>query len=252
MKPDTICFVKRPLLLSALILISPLLRVIAATEEPPSTRFPSQTVVATTEGDLRILHRDDFSTDTLHRIWGMGPNKVAIENGILKMRSEGGPTGKLKVSVEPFSDAELRFRFRFKGSTSIGFGFDDLSQTDAIHGGHLIGLSIKQDSIQVKDTKTGIYDMKHYQQLKDKQWTPELKELVDNCQTTLPYSLEQNRWYEVCVQITGDTLELSIDGKSAVTFSSPGIAHKRKEMYRFNIGKGELHLDDVSLIAQSN
>jgi len=213
------------------------------------SNFPLETAKAVNEGDLRILHRDDFATDTLHTVWGCSNPKTVIEDGRLKLHSNGGSSGKLKVAVEPFIDAELSFRFRLTTTKGFGFGFDDLTAKDISHGGHLIGFSFNNDRILVKDTLTGIYNMSHYQEYKDKKITPELKALFERCEKEIPYTFTPNQWYAARIRIQGDRLELYIDDRKLIEFRSPGISHPRKDMYRFNVAKGDMEFDDVTLVS---
>lgn len=216
------------------------------------SRFPSETVTARMVGTLRVLHRDDFSEDTLGRFWGRASRETEIADGVLKVRSEGNGLGKVKVKVEPFVDGELRFRFQYIDAKGFGFGFDDLTATDRSHGGHLIGLNFANGAIVVKDVLTGIYNAEYYEAYKSKQVTDEMKVLFDRCEASAPYAFVQGRWYGVVLTLRGDRLRLALDGREIIDFRSPGIAHPRKDMYRFNVGRGELQMDDVSLVDLAN
>jgi len=241
--------------LSTLISLVTLASIAALADTPQNTsplkysNFPSESAIAAIEGNRRILHRDDFSTDTLHRIWGCSNPKTRIESGVLKSHSDGGPSGKLKVSVEPFANATLEFRFRLKTAQGFGFGFDDLTAKDVSHGGHLIGISIRKDRVIVNDVVTGIYNLSHYEKYKDKKITPELENLFERCRAELPFSFVLDRWYAVKVNIDGEQLDLYIDERKLIEFRSPGISHPRKNMYRFNVAKGNMEFDDVTLVS---
>jgi hypothetical protein len=151
--------------------------------------------------------------------------------------------------VEPFANATLEFRFRLKTAQGFGFGFDDLTAKDVSHGGHLIGISIRKDRVIVNDVVTGIYNLSHYEKYKDKKITPELENLFERCRAELPFSFVLDRWYAVKVNIDGEQLDLYIDDRKIIEFRSPGISHPRKDMYRFNVAKGNMEFDDVTLVS---
>jgi hypothetical protein len=243
----------QPILKTAAITLTLLTLSLSVNAQPKYTNFPSETAVPKTKNGQRILHEDDFSKDTLHRIWGTASTTTKIEDGVIKVLSKGGPSGKIKVSVEPFVNCQLRCRFQFLDSKSLGFGFDDLTAKEILHGGHILGIRFdKNGSIQIKDNLTGSYNMEYYQLVKDKKATPELKAVFARCEKQADYPFESEKWYDALIEINGDTVAISMNGSKVIEFQSPGFAHPRKDMYRFLIGNGELHIDDVSLISTGN
>jgi len=96
---------------------------------------------------------------------------------------------------------------------------------------------------------TGIYNLSHYEKYKDKKITPELENLFERCRAELPFSFVLDRWYAVKVNIDGEQLDLYIDERKLIEFRSPGISHPRKNMYRFNVAKGNMEFDDVTLVS---
>jgi len=106
----------------------------ADSSDAPPSRFPSEIAQPVFEKGVRVLHRDDFTKDTIGRLWGAASRDTKIEDGVLKIRSEGKGQGKVKVKVVPFVDAALRFRFQHVDTKSFGFGFDDLTATEGSHG----------------------------------------------------------------------------------------------------------------------
>ena len=61
--------------------------------------------------------------------------------------------------------------------------------------------------------------------------------------------LEQKKWYQVSIEISGDEMRVSIDGKPTGYLKSPGLAHETKSSFHFTVnGKGVL-FDDVHIWA---
>ncbi len=216
--------------------------------------FPSDTVPAVTEDGQRVLHRDDFSTDTLGNYWGTSSKTATITEGSLKATRDPDGNGKYKVAVEPFKNAEFNFRFRFHDAPHFWFGTDDLTIKDTVHGGHLFNCIVATDSLTFTDSLSGKYNPQHYpkflkakkdkQAKKNKAYPPELLAIEKATTKTVPLTLEQNRWYEIKILLQDDTITVFLDGGKAGSYTSPGFAHPRKDMYRFIMG-GTVEIDDI-------
>tara|TARA_R110000850_G_scaffold137044_4_gene258250 strand:+ start:2180 stop:2953 length:774 start_codon:yes stop_codon:yes gene_type:complete len=234
------------------------LREVQSEESAKQSPFPSDTVPAVTEDGKRILHRDDFSTDTLGKHWGTSSKTASISDGTLKATRDPDGSGKYKVAVEPFKNAAFTFRFRFHDAPHFWFGTDDLSITDTVHGGHLFNCIVATDSITFTDCLSGKYNPEHYPKFKqakiDKQakkikaLPPELLAIEKATTKQVPCTIEQDRWYDIKILLEDDTLTLFLNGEKIDSFQSPGFAHPRKDMYRFIMG-GTVELDDILVSA---
>jgi hypothetical protein len=216
--------------------------------------FPSETVPAITEDGQRILHHDDFSTDTLGKYWGTSSQTATITDGTLKATRDSDGNGKYKVAVEPFENAEFNFRFRFHEAPHFWFGTDDLTIADTVHGGHLFNCIVATDSLTFTDSLSGKYNPEHYPKFlrakKDKQakkikaYPPELLAIEKATTKTVPLTVEQDRWYDIRILLQDDTITIFLDGKKSGSYTSPGFAHPRKDIYRFIVG-GTVEIDDI-------
>ncbi|HEY1602617.1 MAG TPA: hypothetical protein VGG64_23635, partial [Pirellulales bacterium] len=59
--------------------------------------------------------------------------------------------------------------------------------------------------------------------------------------------IEPGKWHDVVIEIVGDQMRVSLDGRPAGYLKSPGIAHETKTSFHFTVsGKGVL-FDDVRI-----
>ncbi|MBL9184656.1 MAG: hypothetical protein JNN17_21100 [Verrucomicrobiaceae bacterium] len=66
-------------------------------------------------------------------------------------------------------------------------------------------------------------------------------------QKRVPVKLALNEWHTLVVTTQGDTVSVSIDGKDAGTFQSPGIAHDTKSLVSLTTNPVDVHYDDFSI-----
>lgn len=65
--------------------------------------------------------------------------------------------------------------------------------------------------------------------------------------SSAPIVIEQGKWHHVVIEISGDQMRVSLDGKATGYLKSPGIAHETKSSFHFTVnGKGVL-FDDVRI-----
>lgn len=76
------------------------------------------------------------------------------------------------------------------------------------------------------------------------------KELLKTKDKKIPNKLEIGKWHELLLQIEGDRLTVSIDGKSVGQFTSEGFAHPTKKMLRLSVPRNAV-VDDLSIYRKS-
>ncbi len=59
--------------------------------------------------------------------------------------------------------------------------------------------------------------------------------------------LDQQKWHHAIIELKGDAIRVSLDGKPVAFLKSPGIAHETKSSFHFTVsGTGAL-FDDVCI-----
>jgi hypothetical protein len=93
------------------------------------------------------------------------------------------------------------------------------------------------DRITLTDSKTGHMDLKIRERRQAGEKSPELTELIHSKSVRLPVDLESDRWYTLRIDVEGDVMRASVDGKSIGQFKSEGIAHPTKRMITLAVNK---------------
>ena len=89
-------------------------------------------------------------------------------------------------------------------------------------------------------------DLKTRELRQAKKLTPELKKKLAAKHKNFPNQLEVGRWYSLLVEISGDTLNVSIDDREIGSFQSEGIAHPTKRTLRLAVPKSAI-VDDLKI-----
>ena len=58
---------------------------------------------------------------------------------------------------------------------------------------------------------------------------------------------EQKRWYQAAIEIVGDRMRVSLDGKAVGYLQSPGIAHETKSSFHFTVNGPGVLFDEVRI-----
>jgi hypothetical protein len=76
--------------------------------------------------------------------------------------------------------------------------------------------------------------------------TPEQDAMLKTKMAKFPVDLEVGKWHDLLVEIEGDQLTVSIDGKEVGQFSSEGIAHPTKRALRLAVPRNAV-VDDIQI-----
>lgn len=208
---------------------------------------------------------DDFertesqeATDEIGNGWGTNSNKraggnkqVDLQDGAMHIFMH--ETADHAVSVThpaEFKDGSVELRFMLEGEKdSLGLDFADLGYKN-VHAGHLFKVTVYTNSITIDDMKTGGMNLKFREQKKAKTLTPEQKEFLATTKKRFPTKLETGKWHDLRVTVSGDRVEVVIDGKEVGAFTSDGFAHPTKRMLRLGVPKKAV-VDDVAIFART-
>jgi hypothetical protein len=193
----------------------------------------------------KALFSDDFTRMELGKNWNVHPDSFVIKEGVLIASQR--PTadhGAVSETLVDFKDAVIEFSFKFDGATSFNVVIDDKKYKGS-HAGHICRVVINPKSITVGDDKEGIMKNGIFEARRDPKQKAEADKLTKGKASTGPVALERGRWYTVTIEILGDEMLASLDGKPLVYLQSPGIAHTTKTDFGFTINGRSLELDNV-------
>ncbi len=197
-------------------------------------------------GDL--LFTDDFNRAELGGAWKITIPDFKIEDGTLKSwqaREDHGAVGGFKVTKQ---DMVLEFKFRLEGSTGFNAVWDDKGFKGS-HAGHICRVVVAPTQLRLGDDKEGIMRNDIFEMRRDPKRKAEADKLLVGRGANFPHKFEQNRWYQMRIELIGDELSASVDGKFVGKLKSSGIGHPTKSDFHFTVSGKGARFDDVRLSA---
>ncbi len=175
-----------------------------------------------------------------------GNQQVDLKDGAIHITRY--PTADHGVAVfhpVDFQDGTVQLRFRLGKGDQLGVDFAD-KELKTVHAGHLCVARVSLNRLTINDSKTGRMDLKIREQLKAGKPSPKLAELLKTKTVATPLKLQPDTWHDLQIQIEGDTMVVSIDGKRTGELKSEGIAHPTKRHISLAVAK-EAWVDDVKI-----
>ncbi len=197
------------------------------------------------KGDL--VFSDDFSKPEVGKAWRALWPGLAIVDGALnisQVKPEHSAVGLVAVGKK---DVVIEFKFKLGGATGINAVCNDRDFKEG-HGGHLLRVSLSPRQIFLADDKErlshAIEEMK-----KDPARKDEVAKLVAGRSQNVPMKLDPMRWYQLAIEIVGDEMRVSLDGKAVGYLKSSGLAHPMKSDFYFAVSGKDALFDDVQIWA---
>lgn len=192
-----------------------------------------------------LLFSDDFEREDLGE-WKVVIPGFEVRNGILvstQDREDHGAVGRVYL---PMKDVILSFRFRMAGSPSFNVVFDDKNHKGS-HAGHICRVAVTPRQIRLGDDKEGIMRNDIFAMRRDPATKDAADKLLDGRGKTVKAEVAGNAWHTMAIEIAGDRMRVSLDGKALGVLQSPGIAHPTKESVHFTVNGREMHFDEVRI-----
>ena len=210
----------------------------------------------------QLIFQDDFNrndaqakTDAPGNGWSTnskarakGHKQVDLRDGAMYIHLD--PEADHPVSVvhaAEFTNGTVALRFKLEDPRdSLGLDFAD-PQCKEVHAGHLFAARVSPKQVLLQDLKTGAMrlDIQTARQAKQK-LTADQQQALKGKQKAVPCPIGVGGWHDLQVTVTGDTLAVSVDGKSVGELSSPGIAHPTKRQLRLAVPRNAV-VDDVKI-----
>jgi hypothetical protein len=216
-------------------------------------------------GDLgKLIFADDFernesqeTKDDVGKGWGTnsrsrakGNKQVDLRDGAMYIYIHKEADHAVSVThPAEFRDGAVAMRFMLEDPKDVlGLDFADLKFKE-VHAGHLFKVTVNTRNVMIDDMKTGGMNMKFYEAKKAKQLSAEQKKFLAGTKKVFPNKLAAGKWHDLLVEIAGDQVSTSINGKPVASFSSEGFAHPTKRMLRLSVPKQAV-VDDVKIYAR--
>jgi hypothetical protein len=191
------------------------------------------------------LFSDDFERTDLGE-WKSVIPTFTVKHGVMKgeqTRADHGAVGRIH---RPMKDVVVEFKFQLVGSTTLNAVFDDQKFTGS-HAGHICRAAFTTKQLRLGDDKEGVMRNDIFEMRKDPARKAEADKLLAGRGTSAPIVLEQKKWYSAIIEIAGDQMRVSVDGKPVGFLKSPGIAHETKSSFHFTVNGPGVLFDDVRI-----
>lgn len=194
-----------------------------------------------------LVFSDDFSAPEVGKAWRALWPALTVVDGALNISQEKPAHSAVGLVAVGKKDVVIEFKFKLGGSTGINAVCNDRDFKEG-HGGHLCRVSLSPRQIFLADDKErlshAIEEMK-----KDPARKAEVAKLVVGRSKNIPTKLDPTRWYQLSIEIVGDVLRVSLDGKELGFLQSSGIAHPMKSDFYFAVSGKDALFDDVKIWA---
>ena len=191
-----------------------------------------------------LIFSDDFARAELGTNWRQVCPTFTVADGVMRgaqTRDDHGAVGSIKAA---FSDGVIEFNFRFEGATSINAVCDDKAWKGT-HAGHICRATITPKLIRLGDDREGGMRNDIFEMRKDPKRKAEGDKLMAGRTKTFPMKITTGEWHRLTMEIVGDEMRVSLDGKPAGHLKSPGFAHPTKSDFHFTVNGKDALFDDV-------
>lgn len=201
----------------------------------------------------KLLYEDDFSHSEMSPMWKVGMGFWNIRDGVLTVEENpANKHGAYAYAMPSFGykDIIAEYSFKLDGSTNCDLKMED-SNYKGSHAGHIIRASITPKAVVLGDSKNGSMQVDFYTKYNDPKATPEeKKELaasIKHTSATFKTALDLSQWHQARVEVVGDEMLISIDGKVCGYLKAPGVDHPTKNLIGFTIGGKSTQLDNFKV-----
>jgi hypothetical protein len=199
--------------------------------------------------------RDESSPDkeqigngwTSNSAWrAKGKKQVDLADGAMKVtRVAEADHGVAIFHDVAFQDGAVQLKFKLGPGDDLGIDFVD-RECKTVHAGHLCLARATLKGVSLRDSKTGVMDLKIQERRLKGEKSPELAALLKGKSADFPVVLKAADWHELLVVVEGDVMRATLDGKPVGELKSEGIAHPTKRVITLAVNKSA-QVDDVKV-----
>jgi hypothetical protein len=205
----------------------------------------------------KLMFQDDFGRSEMKPRWKVGKGFWSIKEGVVSAAENPDDHHGAYSYIDPniaYKDVVAEFSFKLDGAKSLQLNLRD-SNYKGSHAGHILRAAILPGQVQVVDMKLGGMKNEYYEKNKDPKTTAaerhEINEKIKDKSATFKAEFDLSMWHQARVEVAGDEMLISIDGKPEGYIKSEGIDHATKNMLGFTIGGKSAEIKDVKFYEAS-
>ena len=197
-----------------------------------------------------LVFSDDFSTDRFGSTWTERVKSAGVENGVMFGRqttTEHGSVASMKLEL-PDGNLICECRVQFEHNVTVAFSFDDMKHPDSV-AGHIARVTLEPQLVKLHDDKEGEMNRKLAALRKSDDAIAKAGAEAEIKRHTLivPMKLETQSWHALVVEIVGDQMRVTLDGKPVGFLKSGGLAHDKKPDLKINVSGKQALFDDLRI-----
>jgi len=188
------------------------------------------------------LFEDDFARSDMAPKWKVGKGFFEVKDGEVRIAENPDDKHGAYAYINPkfpFKDVVIEYSAKLDGSRACHLMVNDSAYKGA-HAGHILRATLMPGKVDLADYKSGAMKNEIFDKMKDPATTPEekkkLRESIKDKGAAFKAEADLAQWHKIRVEIVGDELLMSIDGKPAGYLKSPGIDHATKNAIGFEVG----------------
>jgi hypothetical protein len=115
--------------------------------------------------------------------------------------------------------------------------------------GHIARVTLEEPLVKLHDDKEGAMNRNLIALRKgdDAQRKTEAEAQIQLHTTQVPMKLEKNRWYALGIEIVGDQMRVTIDGKPIGYLKSAGLTHPIKSDFKISVSGKQALIADLKI-----
>jgi len=190
----------------------------------------------------KLLFEDDFARADLTPKWRVGKGFFEVKDGVVQVSENPADKHGAYAYVQPkfqFKDIVVEYSAKLEGSRACHLMVNDSAYKEA-HAGHILRATLQPGKVDLADYKYGAMKNEYFDKMKDPGTTDEekkkLRESIKDKGAVFKVDADLAQWHLIRVEIVGDEMILSIDGKPAGYLKSAGLDHATKNAIGFEVG----------------
>src|SRR5665213_2237032 len=199
----------------------------------------------------KVIFEDDFASGQMKPKWNVGKGSWTVKDGVVTAfeipEDHHGAYAYMNPNVE-YKDVIVEFSFKLDTAKDLHVNMRD-SKYKGSHAGHVLQAVISPNQVSLVDMKLGGMKNEYHDILSNPKATPEekkeIREKIKDKSATFKTPFDRLAWHQGRVEVLGDEILISIDGKPCGYLKSEGIGHPTKNMIGFTVGGSSAQIKNV-------
>src|SRR5258708_26510513 len=187
------------------------------------------------------LFDDDFARSDMAPKWKVGKGSFTVKDGIVTVAEIREDKHGAYAYVQPkftFKDIIVEYSAKLDGSRACHLMINDSNYKES-HAGHILRATLNPGKVDLADYKFGAMKNDIFDKMKDPATTDDekkkLRESIKDKSAAFKVDADLSQWHQIRVEIVGDEMLVSIDGKPAGYLKSQGLDHATKNAIGFEV-----------------